>query len=40
MFDSGDLYLVWYYCELGVGCFEVFVGDKGEVDLGLDWVIW
>jgi fatty acid CoA ligase FadD9 len=39
-FDSGDPKLLAYYRELAAEHLEVFAGDKGEANLGLDAATW
>ncbi len=39
-FDSGDPKLLAHYRELAAGHLEVFAGDKGEANLGLDDATW
>ncbi|MDT5077431.1 MAG: fatty acid CoA ligase FadD9 [Mycobacterium sp.] len=39
-FDSGDPKLLAHYRELAAEHLEVFAGDKGEANLGLDEVTW
>ena len=39
-FDSGDPKLLAHYRELAADHLEVFAGDKGEADLGLDAQTW
>ncbi|TPG35223.1 carboxylic acid reductase [Mycolicibacterium hodleri] len=39
-FDSGDPKLLAHYRELAAEHLEVFAGDKGEPNLGLDDAIW
>ncbi len=39
-FDSGDPELLRHYQELAADHLEVFAGDKGEADLGLDQQTW
>jgi fatty acid CoA ligase FadD9 len=39
-FDTGDAELLRHYQELAADHLEVFAGDKGEVDLGLDPETW
>jgi fatty acid CoA ligase FadD9 len=39
-FDSGDPKLLAHYRELAAEHLEVFAGDKGEANLGLDDVTW
>ena len=40
MFDSGDPELLAHYRELAADHLEVFAGDKGEPNLGLDQQTW
>lgn len=39
-FDSGDPQLLAHYRELAAEHLEVFAGDKGEANLGLDDAVW
>jgi fatty acid CoA ligase FadD9 len=39
-FDTGDAELLRHYQELAADHLEVFAGDKGEADLGLDPQTW